>query len=53
MELHIEYCKGFGVSKEEMEATAESQGMFLSSEMEKTKLTFVQPAQRTQGKDYS
>lgn len=26
MELHIEYCKGFGVTKEELEATEESQG---------------------------
>lgn len=27
MGLHIEYCKKFGVSKEEIEATEESQGM--------------------------
>lgn len=26
MRLHIGYCKGFGVSKEEIEATEESQG---------------------------
>jgi hypothetical protein len=27
MALHIDYCKGFGVSKEEMEAAEESEGM--------------------------
>lgn len=27
MSLHIGYCKGFGVSKEEIEASEESQGM--------------------------
>jgi acyl CoA:acetate/3-ketoacid CoA transferase alpha subunit len=26
MSLHIEYCEGFGMTKEEMEATEESQG---------------------------
>jgi ATP-dependent RNA helicase DDX5/DBP2 len=30
MGLHIEYCKEFGVSKEEIEATEESQGMKLN-----------------------
>jgi hypothetical protein len=27
MGLHIEYCKEFGATKEEIEATEESQGM--------------------------
>jgi thiaminase len=27
MGLHIDYCKDFGITKEEIEATAESQGM--------------------------
>lgn len=26
MKLHLEYCKGFGVTKEEIEVTEESQG---------------------------
>jgi thiaminase len=26
MALHIDYCRGFGVSKEEMEAAEESEG---------------------------
>lgn len=26
MKLHIEYCKGFGLTKEEIEASEESQG---------------------------
>lgn len=32
MGLHIEYCAGFGVTKEEMEASEESQGLSLSSQ---------------------
>jgi hypothetical protein len=28
MRLHIDYCKDFGVTKEEIEKTEESQGMF-------------------------
>jgi thiaminase len=28
MDLHIEYCKGFGITKSEMESSEESQGMF-------------------------
>jgi thiaminase len=31
MALHIEYCKGFGISKEEMEAADESEGEYGSS----------------------
>jgi len=27
MALHIDYCKGFGASKEEIETSEESQGM--------------------------
>jgi thiaminase len=27
MGLHIDYCKDFGITKEEIEMTAESQGM--------------------------
>jgi tRNA C32,U32 (ribose-2'-O)-methylase TrmJ len=27
MSLHIEYCEGFGMTKEEIEAAEESQGM--------------------------
>lgn len=36
MSLHIEYCAGFGISKAEMEATEESQGMahWLQKEVE-------------------
>jgi thiaminase len=30
MALHVDYCKGFGVSKGEMEACEESQGTFLT-----------------------
>lgn len=26
MELHVGYCKGFGISREEMEATEEKEG---------------------------
>lgn len=26
MKLHIEYCEGFGISREEIEASEESQG---------------------------
>lgn len=29
MSLHIGYCEDFGMTKEEMEATEESQGMLL------------------------
>ena len=31
MGLHIEYCKGFGIDKEDMEKTEESQGILLNS----------------------
>jgi hypothetical protein len=27
--LHVDYCKGFGITKAEMEASEESQGMFV------------------------
>jgi hypothetical protein len=30
MSLHINYCKDFGVTKDEIEASEESQGMFLA-----------------------
>jgi hydroxymethylpyrimidine/phosphomethylpyrimidine kinase / thiaminase len=29
MALHVDYCKGFGITKAEMEASEESQGMFV------------------------
>jgi len=28
MKLHVEYCKGFGISQEEMEKTEEKEGKF-------------------------
>lgn len=31
MGLHIDYCKDFGVTKEDMEKTEESQGIFDST----------------------
>ena len=30
IKLHIEYCKGFGISIEEIESTPEKQGKFLT-----------------------
>jgi hypothetical protein len=31
MGLHVEYCKGFGVTKEEIEASEESQGTLIAT----------------------
>jgi thiaminase len=28
MALHVDYCKGFGITKAEMEASEESQGVY-------------------------
>jgi len=35
MGLHIDYCKDFGITKEEIEATTESQGMRNNLQLEK------------------
>ena len=34
MGLHLEYCKGFGVTKEDVERTEESQGRYMHYQIE-------------------
>jgi hypothetical protein len=51
MSLHIEYCEGFGMTKEEMEATEESQGM-LGLEAIHTTTDSQQHVQHTPGNTY-
>ena len=42
MKLHLDYCKSFGISKEEMEATEEHQGEFLGFALvTTTTLTYI------------
>jgi thiaminase len=48
MGLHIDYCKDFGVTKEEIEMTEESQGMSVSLEMQRL-TNHSQPVLRTPG----
>jgi len=49
MSLHIGYCEGFGMTKEDMEATEESQGM-LDLEATEAVTNNLQHVQHTRGK---
>lgn len=49
MTLHIAYCNGFGLPKEEIELEEESQGVKLCAPNYESLLTFVQHVLHIQG----